>query len=56
MSVVVLVLFFSVIAAVIGALAAMVVKDKPLYGVYALCVLMGPGTILGFTYLVVSGG
>ena len=56
MSVVVLVLFFAVVAAVIGALVAMVVKDKPLYGVYALCALMGPGTVLGFTYLVASGG
>jgi len=56
MSVVVLVLFFAVVAAVIGGLVAMVARDKPLYGVYALCALMGPGTVLGFTYLVVSGG
>jgi hypothetical protein len=56
MSVVVLVLFLAVVAAVIGALVAMVAKDRPLYGVYALCTLMGPGTVLGFAYLVVSGG
>jgi hypothetical protein len=56
MSVVVLLLFLAVVAAVVGALVAMVVKDMPLYGVYALCALMGPGTVLGFTYLVVSGG
>ena len=56
MSVVVLVLFFAVVATVICVLVAMVAKDKPLYGVYALCALMGPGTVLGFTYLVVSGG
>ena len=56
MSVVVLVLLAAVVAAALGLLAAMVVKDRPLYGVYALCALMGPGTVLGFTYLVVSGG
>lgn len=56
MSIVMLVLFFAVVVAVIGAMVAMVVKDKPLYGVYGLCVLMGPGTVLGFAYLVVSGG
>jgi len=55
MSVVVLVLFLAVVAAVIGALVAMVVEDRPLLGVYALCALMGPGTILAFTYLVVAG-
>jgi hypothetical protein len=56
MSVVVLLLFFAVVAAVIGGLVVMLVKDRPLYGVYALCALMGRGTVLGFTYLVVSGG
>ncbi|MGB3437946.1 MAG: hypothetical protein WBA97_04255 [Actinophytocola sp.] len=56
MSVVVLVLFLAVVVAVIGSMVAMVVKDKPLYGVYGLCVLMGPGTVLTFVYLIVSGG
>jgi len=51
MSVVVLVLFFAVVAAVLGSLVAMLVKDKPLYGVYGLCVLLGPGTVLGFLYV-----
>lgn len=51
MSVVVLVLFLAVVLAVIGALAAMLVRDKPLYGVYGLCVLLGPGTVLGFLYV-----
>ena len=53
MSVVVLVLFLAVVAAVIGGLIAMVVKDKPLYGVYGLGVLLGPGTVLAFLYLTV---
>lgn len=46
MSVVVLVLFVVVLLAAVGLLAAMLVKDKPMYGVLGLVVLIGPGALL----------
>ncbi|MCS7482478.1 hypothetical protein ACFFQW_11790 [Umezawaea endophytica] len=42
---VVLVLFVAVILVGIGFLAAMLVKDKPMYGVMGLVVLAGPGAV-----------
>ncbi|MET1071961.1 MAG: hypothetical protein ABWY11_04865 [Umezawaea sp.] len=40
---VVLVLFIAVVLAAVGLLVAMLVKDKPLYGVMGLVFLAGPG-------------
>jgi hypothetical protein len=51
MSVVVLALALAVTAAAVGLLVAMYAKDKPFYGAVALGVLLGPGTILAFTYV-----
>lgn len=56
MSVVVLMLFAVLVVAVAGLLAAMFVKDKPLYGVVGLCVLLAPGTVLAFLYAVLAHG
>ena len=54
MSVVVLTLLTASTAAAIALLAAMYVKDKPLYGAAALGLLLAPVTVLAFTYLVVA--
>ncbi len=54
MSVVVLVLLLAVVVAVIGALVAMLVKDKPFYGAMGLCVLFGPGVLLAFLYVALA--
>jgi hypothetical protein len=51
MSVLVLVLFFAVVAVTVGGMVAMFVRDKPFYGAMGLCVLAGPGTVLAFLYL-----
>jgi len=51
MSLAVLVLTLAVLAAAVGLLVAMFVRDKPFYGVVALGVLLGPGTVLAFTYV-----
>jgi hypothetical protein len=51
MSVVVLVLFFAVVVAVVGAMVVMFVKDKPFYGAIGVGVLAGPGTVLAFLYM-----
>lgn len=51
MSVVVLVLFVAAVAAAVGLLVAMFVKDKPLYGGIGVGVLTGPGTVLAFLYM-----
>jgi hypothetical protein len=54
MSLVVLVLALAVFAAAVGLLIAMYAKDKPMYGVAALGMLLGPGTILAFTYVALA--
>ena len=54
MSFAVLVLAIAVAAAAVGLLAAMCAKDKPFYGVVALGMLLGPGTILAFTYVALA--
>jgi hypothetical protein len=54
MSIVVLVLTLAVIAAAVGLLVAMYGRNKPFYGVVALGLLLGPATILAFTYLTVA--
>jgi hypothetical protein len=54
MSLAVLVLTLAVIAASVGLLVAMYVRDKPMYGVVALAMLLGPGTILAFTYVAIA--
>lgn len=54
MSVVVLVLGLAVVAAAVGLLIAMYARDKPFYGVVALGVLLGPGTVLAFTYVALA--
>jgi hypothetical protein len=51
MSFVVLALAFAVFAAAVGLLVAMYVKDKPFYGAAAVGMLLGPGTVLAFTYI-----
>lgn len=55
MSVVVLVLLIAVVAATVGLMVAMHVKDKPWYGAMALCLLIGAGTVLTFLYVAVAG-
>lgn len=54
MSFVVLALTLAVVAAAVGLLVAMYAKDKPFYGAVAMGVLLGPGTILAFTYVAVA--
>lgn len=56
MSVVVLALLIAVVMAVGGLLVAMYVKNKPLYGALGLCVLLGPGILLSFLYVVLAQG
>jgi hypothetical protein len=51
MSTVVLVLTLAALAATVGLLVAMYVKDRPLYGAAAMGVLLGPGTVLAFAYV-----
>lgn len=51
MSFAVLVLAIAVVVAAVGLLVAMYAKDKPFYGAVALGMLLGPGTILAFTYV-----
>jgi hypothetical protein len=51
MSFAVLVLAIAVAVAAVGLLVAMYAKDKPFYGAVALGMLLGPGTILAFTYV-----
>lgn len=51
MSVVVLALLITVIAAVVGAMVAMFVKDEPFYGAMGICALAGPGTLLTALYV-----
>jgi hypothetical protein len=51
MSTVVLVLTLAVFVATVGLLVAMHTKDKPIYGAAAMGVLLGPGTVLAFTYV-----
>jgi hypothetical protein len=54
MSVVVFAALCAVIVAVAGLLAAMFVKDEPIYGAAGVLVLLGPGTVLPFVYLSLS--
>jgi hypothetical protein len=54
MSIVVLVLTLVVVVAAVGLLVAMYARSKPFYGVVALGILLGPATILAFTYLTVA--
>jgi hypothetical protein len=56
MSVVVLILLTALVMAVAGMLVVMFVKEKPLYGAMGLCVLLGPGTVLAFLYVVLAQG
>ena len=51
MSFAVLALTLAVTLAAVWLLVAMYAKDKPFYGAVALGILLGPGTILAFTYL-----
>jgi hypothetical protein len=55
MSVVLLALLFVVVVFLAGSLVRMYVKDKPFYGAVGLFVLVGPGTLLAFTYLAIKG-
>jgi hypothetical protein len=50
------VFLIAVIIAVVALMAAMYVKDKPFYGAMGVCLLSGPGSILTFVYVVMSGG
>lgn len=54
MSFVVLALTLAVAAAAVGLLVAMYAKDKPFYGAVAMGVLLGPGTVLAFTYVTLA--
>jgi len=54
MSIVVLVLTLAVFVATVGLLVAMYAKDKPIYGAAAMGVLLGPGTVLAFTYVALA--
>lgn len=51
MSVVVIVLLIATIVATVALLAAMAAKDKPLYGMIACLLLLGPGAVLTFAYV-----
>ncbi|MFD0200249.1 MULTISPECIES: hypothetical protein [Saccharothrix] len=50
-SVVLLALMIGAAAAAVGLMVAMYAKDKPFYGVIALGLLTGPGSVLSFAYL-----
>ncbi|MEV0677348.1 hypothetical protein AB0I60_12600 [Actinosynnema sp. NPDC050436] len=54
MSVVVLVLMIAALLAAIGLQVVMLVKDKPFYGVLSLCLMTGPGALLGLLYAALS--
>jgi hypothetical protein len=54
MPVVLLVLALALFAVAAGLLVAMYVKRKPILGVVALAILLGPGTTLAFSYLVAA--
>ena len=54
MAVLVLTLTILTIMAAIGLLTAMHVKDKPWYGAMGICLLLGPTTVLAFTYVALT--
>ncbi|MFS8097238.1 hypothetical protein LFM09_08850 [Lentzea alba] len=54
MSVVVLVLLAASVIAGVGAIAAMLVKKEPFYGVVGLCIVCLPSSLLAFLYLTVA--
>ncbi|HEY7596078.1 MAG TPA: hypothetical protein VH969_23245 [Actinophytocola sp.] len=54
-SVAVLVFLVVAIATSVGLVTMMFVKNKPFYGAIGLCLLSGPGSVLTFVYLAVSG-
>jgi hypothetical protein len=56
MSVVLPALLLIMAVFVVGSLVAMYVKDRPIYGVAGLCVLLGPGTILAFMHVALLQG
>lgn len=56
MSAAVRVLLIGTILAAIALLAAMFIQDKPFYGVIAILILGGPGTVLVFLYLGLAEG
>ncbi|WP_153278162.1 hypothetical protein [Saccharothrix syringae] len=51
---VVLVLLVAMVVAAIGLMARMFAKDEPFYGVVALGVLAGPGSLLALAHLAVA--
>jgi hypothetical protein len=54
MSIVVLVLLLASIIAGVGAIAAMVMKKEPFYGVVGLVTICVPSSLLAFAYLAVA--
>jgi hypothetical protein len=54
MPLVLLSMLSGVTVAAVAFLVAMFVKDKPRYGATGLCILLGPGTVLTFTYLALT--
>jgi hypothetical protein len=54
MSVVVLVLLAASVAAGAGLQVAMLVRNRPFYGMVGIGVLLGPSTILTFTHLAIA--
>ena len=54
MSVVVLVLLVLTLVAGIGLQAAMLVANRPFYGMVGIGVLLGPSTILTFVHIAIA--
>ena len=54
MSVVVLVLLVASIVAGVGMQVAMLVRNRPFYGMVGIGVLLGPSTILAFTHIAIA--
>lgn len=54
MSVVVFVLLMASVATAIGFHAAMLVSNRPFYGMVGIGVLLGPSTILTFVHVAIA--
>jgi hypothetical protein len=54
MSVVLLVLLAASVATAIGLQVAMLVMNRPFYGMVGIGVLLGPSTILTFTHIALA--
>lgn len=55
MPTVVLTLLVGVVGAAVGLLVAMVRRDEPLWGGLGICLLVGPGSLLAFVHVGLTG-